>query len=112
MTRMMIDTLCIMTGFFAIIAGLILTVYMVTAIPAKVQAVKSAADVRTARIEARADLALQDTEYSEATGEGEDPSGLNGIARLLGYSDVSSALSDPKILSKLTGGNNTETKEA
>ena len=50
------------------------------------------------RINVRADLAYGDDGIESADSV---PSELDGLARLLGYSDVSSAMSDPALLGKL-----------
>ena len=54
------------------------------------------------RINVRADLAYDgDSDVGEADGAGNE---LDGLARMLGYESVGSALSDPKLLSKLGVG--------
>lgn len=105
---MLIETICIMAGFLVTVLGCLAGLYILSTIPGTVAQVRADADVRKARIEARADMALEDRDYSESEESGDDPTGLNSIARMLGYTDVGSALSDPAIIGKLMGKSSAE----
>ena len=59
------------------------------------------------RINVRADLAYGDDGEQREADETE-PNQLDGIARMLGYDSLSSAISDPKLIGMLTGKNKQE----
>lgn len=99
------------TGAFAVVvvaAGSVLAISTYKSIALGLAEISEAGKNTRERVNVRADLAYDDSDsYSEAdqTSEGSE---LDGLARMLGYSDVGSALSDPALLAKLTGKTNEE----
>lgn len=97
-----LTALLYMVAFTMVIISLVMTVYLVTRTAPAIAEIKANADVRKARIEARADLALTEDGYSEKD-EDAEPSSLDMFARLAGYTDLQSAITDPNLISKLSG---------
>ena len=99
-----LGTLAFLLILFAICA-MVVSVYLITRVAPLTAQIKADADVRKTRVEARADLAMDQGDFNEADDQNTEDGGfmgsLNGIARVLGYSDAMSAMSDPKIMAKL-----------
>ena len=87
-------------------------IYMLSNVAPTIAQIKADADVRKTRVEARADLALGGAEMTEPITDDEgSETGLDGIARLLGYPNLSAVLTDPNILKMIGLGKNTEETE-
>ena len=101
-----------MFAILVVATSLVVITYLLAGVAPSIAEIKANADVRKARVEARADLALGGVETTEPI-ESEDDSGtgLDGIARLLGYPNLSAVLTDPNILKMIGLGKNTEETE-